>query len=94
MLISSLPLSLVTLSRSVVTKSVVGVFDLASNVSEGIKNTTTVFETDLDRQRLPRFISSDGILKPFDPREALGLSWLKGAENGGYFHDEYIAVSL
>ncbi len=46
-----------------VTKPIIGVFDLASNVSEGIKNTTTVFEEDLDRQRLPRFIGKDGILK-------------------------------
>jgi hypothetical protein len=27
-----------------VTKPVVGVFDLASNVTEGIRNTTTVFD--------------------------------------------------
>lgn len=47
-----------------VTKPVVGVFDFASNVTEGIRNTTTVFDQDeLDRVRLPRFIGSDGILK-------------------------------
>lgn len=47
------------------TKPIIGVFDLASNVTEGIRNTTTVFEVDLDRQRLPRFIGKDGILKVF-----------------------------
>lgn len=46
-----------------VTKPIIGVFDLASNVSEGIKNTTTVFERELARQRLPRFVGRDGILK-------------------------------
>ncbi|KAJ3092913.1 hypothetical protein HK102_000456 [Quaeritorhiza haematococci] len=75
----------------VVTKPVVGAFDLVSNVTEGIRNTTTVFDVDLDRQRLPRHIGKEGILKPYDPREALGLSWLKGVENGRYFHEEYVA---
>lgn len=47
-----------------VTKPVVGVFDFASNVSEGIRNTTTVFEqNELDRVRLPKYIGPDGILK-------------------------------
>eukprot|EP00842_Homolaphlyctis_polyrhiza_P001382 jgi/Hompol1/2244/HPOL_005409-RA len=46
----------------VVTKPMVGFVDLATNVSEGIKNTTTVFDSELDRQRLPRFIGKDKIL--------------------------------
>ncbi|KAJ3291062.1 hypothetical protein HK104_006345 [Borealophlyctis nickersoniae] len=75
----------------VVTKPVIGVFDLASNVGEGIRNTTTVFDVDLDRQRLPRHVGKDKILTPYSHREALGLSWLKGLENGRYFHEEYIA---
>ncbi|KAI9097290.1 hypothetical protein DFS34DRAFT_116945 [Phlyctochytrium arcticum] len=74
-----------------VTKPVIGVIDLATNVGEGIRNTTTVFDADLDRQRLPRFIGRDGILTSYDPREALGVNWLKGLENGKYFNDEYIA---
>lgn len=58
----------------VIAKPIIGVFDLASNVTEGInirfsflikgiKNTTTVFEDELDRQRLPRHIAKDGILR-------------------------------
>ncbi|KAI8912336.1 hypothetical protein DFJ77DRAFT_511881 [Powellomyces hirtus] len=74
----------------VVTKPVIGVIDLATNVGEGIRNTTTVFDTDLDRQRLPRFIGKDKVLAPYNPREALGLNWLKGTENGRYFHEDYI----
>lgn len=69
----------------------VGVFDLASNVTEGIKNTTTVFEHDLDRVRLPRQVGRDGILRLYEPREALGLSWLKNMEDGRYFHETYVA---
>ncbi|KAF9478514.1 vacuolar protein sorting-associated protein 13 [Pholiota conissans] len=47
-----------------VTKPVVGVFDLASNVSEGIRNTTTVFDNpERDRIRLPRLIPADAVLR-------------------------------
>ena len=50
--------------RSVVTKPAVGLFDLATNVTEGIRNTTTVFDqSSIDRVRLPRFTASDGILR-------------------------------
>jgi len=65
----------------VVTKPVVGLFDFASNVTEGIRNTTTVFDMrELDRIRLPRFIASDGILRPYSEREALGQSWLQSLD--------------
>ncbi|KZT54406.1 DUF1162-domain-containing protein [Calocera cornea HHB12733] len=75
-----------------VTKPVVGVLDLASNVSEGIRNTTTVFDqSDLDRVRLPRYVPPDGILVPYSGREALGQSWLKDVENGNYFDEQYVA---
>jgi hypothetical protein len=43
----------------------VGVVDLATNVSEGIRNTTTVFDdtVELERTRLPRHIHRDKILR-------------------------------
>ncbi|KAJ3110151.1 hypothetical protein HK100_003137 [Physocladia obscura] len=75
----------------VVSKPVIGVFDLASNVAEGVRNTTTVFDKELEKIRLPRFVSKDGILTPYDSREALGLKLLKGLENGRFFKDEYFA---
>jgi len=75
-----------------VTKPAIGVFDLASNVSEGIRNTTTVFDGDgLDRVRLTRFIGTDGIVRPYSQREALGQFWLKQLDNGKYFNEQYIA---
>ncbi|KAH8890292.1 vacuolar protein sorting-associated protein 13 [Thozetella sp. PMI_491] len=74
------------------TKPAIGVFDLASNVSEGIRNTTTVFDgSELDRVRLTRFIAADGIVRPYSQREALGQNWLKQVDNGKYFDEEYIA---
>jgi vacuolar protein sorting-associated protein 13A/C len=74
------------------TKPAIGIFDLASNVSEGIRNTTTVFDGDgLDRVRLTRFIGADGIVRPYNQREALGQFWLKQLDNGKYFNEQYIA---
>jgi vacuolar protein sorting-associated protein 13A/C len=74
------------------TKPAIGIFDLASNVSEGIRNTTTVFDTEgLERVRLPRFVGADGIVRPYSQREALGQFWLKQLDSGKYFHEQYLA---
>ncbi|KAB8337289.1 hypothetical protein FH972_021590 [Carpinus fangiana] len=55
------------------TKPAIGAFDLASNLAEGVRNTTTVFDQEgLDRVRLSRFIGQDGIVRPYAQREALG----------------------
>lgn len=74
------------------TKPAIGVLDFASNVSEGVRNTTTVFDgSEIDRVRLPRYIPGDGIVRPYSQREALGQSWLKQVDNGKYFDEMYIA---
>ena len=76
----------------VLTKPAIGAFDLASNVAEGVRNTTTVFDAEgLDRVRLTRFIGMDGIVRPYSQREALGQFWLKTADDGKYFNEDYIA---
>lgn len=75
-----------------VTKPAVGVFDMASSVTEGLRNTTLVFEqNDIDRVRLPRFIGNDGIILPFSEREALGQMWLKNLDQGRVASDHYVA---
>ncbi|KAI8072416.1 hypothetical protein BC940DRAFT_233832 [Gongronella butleri] len=75
-----------------VTKPVVGVFDLASNVTEGIRNTTTPSDTNMiTRVRNPRYIGQSGVLKPYSLKEAQGQSWLKTVQGGKYFDDAYIA---
>jgi vacuolar protein sorting-associated protein 13A/C len=74
------------------TKPAIGAFDLASNMAEGVKNTTTVFDQEgLDRVRLTRFIGMDGVVRPYSQREALGQFWLKTLDNGKYFNESYIA---
>ncbi|KAI9283162.1 hypothetical protein BY458DRAFT_427893 [Sporodiniella umbellata] len=75
-----------------VTKPVVGVFDLTSNISEGIRNTTTMNETNMiERTRYPRYIGPSGILKPYLLREAIGQHWLKDVGQGKYGKDVYLA---
>lgn len=74
------------------TKPAIGAFDLASNMAEGVRNTTTVFDAEgLDRVRLTRFIGLDGIVRPYAQREALGQFWLKTCEDGKFFGEDYIA---
>ncbi|KAF7592654.1 hypothetical protein BBP40_012617 [Aspergillus hancockii] len=74
------------------TKPAIGAFDLASNLAEGVRNTTTVFDAEgLDRVRLTRFIATDGVVRPYSQREALGQFWLKTSDDGKYFSEDYIA---
>jgi len=75
-----------------VTKPAVGFFDLASNLSEGVRNTTTVFDRPArERVRLPRHVPPDGVLVPFSERSALGQYWLKDLDNGTYRQEFYVA---
>ncbi|KAF9652010.1 vacuolar protein sorting-associated protein 13 [Thelephora ganbajun] len=75
-----------------VTKPVVGVFDLASNVSEGIRNTTTVFDAPArERIRLPRHTPADGVLVPYDARAANGQYLTKELSDGAYRNEFYVA---
>lgn len=75
-----------------VTKPVIGVFDLASNVSEGIRNTTTVFDNpERDRVRLPRHIPADGVLVPYCAQAALGQYWMKDLDDGRFRRENYVA---
>lgn len=74
------------------TKTAIGIFDLASNVSEGIRNTTTVFDAEgLDKVRLPRFVAHDHIIRPYSVREAQGQFWLNSIDGGEYFNETYLA---
>ncbi|KAF8984234.1 hypothetical protein BGZ46_008534 [Entomortierella lignicola] len=74
-----------------VTKPLVGVFDFTTNVTSGIRNTTTVFDRDMKRKRTPRHVPKNGILTLYDPSKALGQYWLKQVDSGRFFYDDYIA---
>lgn len=77
------------------TKTAIGIFDLASNVSEGIRNTTSVFDSEgLDKVRLPRHVSPDCVVRKYDPREAQGQFWLKTMDGGTFMSEKYVAHLL
>lgn len=74
------------------TKTAIGVFDFALNFSEGIRNTTTVFESEgLDKVRMPRYIAPNAPVAPFSPGQAQGQYWLKNIDLGSYFSLVYVA---
>ncbi|KAG0682611.1 hypothetical protein C6P40_000285 [Pichia californica] len=74
------------------TKTATGVLDLANNISESIKSTTTVFDGEgIEKVRLPRFIPHDGAIVTYSKKEAQGQSWLKSCGSGMYSEDQYLA---
>lgn len=74
------------------TKTAIGLFDLASSMGEGIRNTTTVFDADgLEKVRLPRFIAHDGVIRPYSQREAQGQFWLNVVDGGVHYTELYLA---
>ncbi|RDW42663.1 hypothetical protein B0I73DRAFT_150485 [Yarrowia lipolytica] len=74
------------------TKTAIGMFDFANNISEGIKNTTTVFDPNaISRIRATRYLSYDGIVRPYSQTEAVGQTWLKLIDGGTFFNDKYLA---
>lgn len=76
------------------TKTTVGLLDFASNVTEGIRNTTTVFdESSVCRVRLPRVISTDGVVRPYNARESVGQMILHAVRDSRYCKDHYLAHS-
>ncbi|KAG5420157.1 VPS13 [Candida metapsilosis] len=77
------------------TKTAIGFFDFASNVSEGIRNTTTVLDGEkLDRIRLPRYINPEEVIKPYNEREAQGQFWMHSIDDGVYWNHTYLAHLL
>lgn len=74
------------------TKTAIGLFDLASNVSEGIRNTTTMFDNDrLEKVRLPRYIPFDGVIRAYSQHDSQGQSWLKTVDGGEYINETFLA---
>ncbi|GMM46069.1 membrane morphogenesis protein [Pichia kluyveri] len=74
------------------TKTATGVLDMANNISETIKSTTTAFEgKGTESMRLPRYIPYDGSMVRYDKKESQGQYWLKTVNNGEFSRDKYLA---
>ncbi|XBW38293.1 hypothetical protein QEN19_003882 [Hanseniaspora menglaensis] len=94
------------------TKTMIGLLDMANNVSDGIKNSTGAYdptnpynskyghyESMVKSLRYPRYISKglsftidpmDGLIKPYDAREAYGQYLLKTCNSGEFIYDNYV----
>jgi len=73
----------------VAVKPVTGVLDLASKTTEGIRNTTKIFDHKVTRMRTPRHFGADGSLGEFSQEEAEGGYYLIHAGDGKYQNDIY-----
>lgn len=73
------------------TKTAIGVLDFASNLSEGVKNTTNqAGVTPIKRLRPPRFVPADGIVRPYNFAASEAQIWLHAANGGRFSSDEYL----
>ncbi|OBA25264.1 DUF1162-domain-containing protein [Hanseniaspora valbyensis NRRL Y-1626] len=94
------------------TKTMIGLLDMANNVSDGIKTSTGAYdptnpynskygqyESVVKSLRYPRYISKglsfaidpmDGLIKPFDKRQAYGQYLLKTCNSGEFIYDNYV----
>lgn len=73
------------------TKTAIGILDMANNVSDGLRNSTTQDAHSISKMRLPRFISTDGIVRPYSEEEAQGQTWMRTANRGQFSRDKYLA---
>jgi len=73
-----------------VAKPVVGILDGATQVVVGLRNQTKSSSDHVERERLPRHIGPDHIIRPYDPIKAAGSLWLQTVNAGQYFDYQYI----
>lgn len=89
--------------HSTVVKPIVGVTDLVTKTSEGIRNTTTMFEPENQRVRPPRCFGNNGVLSVSDrlqrltdgiqeytEKESAGVFLLRQLQQGAYRGEEYV----
>jgi len=72
-------------------KPVVGVVDTVTNITEGIKNTTTFFDTEtMQPIRAPRYFGRDRILTKYDAPKSEGQAILRTLDSGRYHNHYYL----
>ena len=76
----------------VVVKPVVGVLDLFTNTSEGLRNATTTADLACtgSRRRFPRNIGPDGVIETFSESKAEGHFMLNVLCDGKYSDESYL----
>lgn len=72
-------------------KPAIGIFDMTTRLSEGIRNTTTYWEQkERGRIRPPRFFGRDHVLESYDPVKAEGQELLYVLDDGKYADNFYV----
>ncbi|EPY52500.1 vacuolar protein sorting-associated protein 13b [Schizosaccharomyces cryophilus OY26] len=73
------------------TKPAIGLLDMTTNVSEGIRNSTDVrANPEIDKARIPRFVGFGGLIQPYKTYESLGKYLLAMIANGIYSNETYL----
>ncbi|WBW73191.1 intermembrane lipid transfer protein, chorein family Vps1302 [Schizosaccharomyces osmophilus] len=73
------------------TKPAIGLLDMTTNVSEGIRNSTDVrANPEIDKARIPRFVGFGGLIQPYKVYESFGMYLLAMIANGIYSNETYL----
>ena len=76
------------------TKTAIGILDLTSNLSQGVKRSTNTLAGGMvaTRARLPRYIDPyEQVINSYNLRESQGQFWLKTCNGGLFINDHYLA---
>jgi len=71
-------------------KPVVGVTDLVTKTTEGIRNTTTLLDKNKSRRRPPRFMEANKAIGSYSEKTSKGVYLLKTMEDGKHKDDSYV----
>jgi len=74
----------------VVAKPTVGAIDFVTRTTEGIKNTTTLFDEQKERIRYPRMLGNDYKIVSYDAKKSEGQYILFTTQNGKYQNEKYV----
>jgi vacuolar protein sorting-associated protein 13A/C len=72
-------------------RPVMGVMDLATQTTKGIRNTTTMFDKKVtSRKRPPRYIGPDKVLEPYNREKAEGAELMTLVDDNQFKDDTYL----
>jgi hypothetical protein len=75
----------------VAVKPTVGVIDLATQTTRGIRNTATMFDGKArQRRRPPRYFGTEAVLEPYDKAKAIGVEKMMMLDDGKYKLEVYL----
>jgi len=73
-----------------VVKPTVGVIDLATQTTKGLRNTASMFDSKVHRKRPPRYFGPEKVLTVYSREKSAGVQLLYELSGGAYRDEEYI----